>query len=112
LTAYGSNVGYSTGKEVVIRFCEPLPERFKLFLKAYAIGPNVGRKFQISTGSRLNEFTLGGAASDEVLEIVNMERSNVITLRVPQPAAMESWGPKIDNTLFGVVVVDLRIDRL
>ena len=27
LTAYGSNVGYSTGKEVVIRFYEPLPEQ-------------------------------------------------------------------------------------
>lgn len=112
LNEYGSNVGYSTGKEVVIRFCEPLPERFKLSLKAYAIGPNVGRNFVISTGSRLNEFSLGGAAADRILEIVNPERSNVIKLRVPQPAAMESWGPKMDNTLFGVVLVDLRIDSL
>ena len=86
--------------------------RFRLLLKAYAIGPNVDRNFQISTGSRLYEFTLGGAASDKILEIVNPERSNVIKLLIPQPAAMESWGPKIDNTLFGVVVVDLQIDRL
>jgi phosphoglycerol transferase len=112
LNPYGSNVGYSTGKEVVIRFCEPLPERFKLSLKAYAIGPNAERTFVISTGYRLSEFSLGTSAADKILEIANPERSNVITLRVPQPATMESWGPKIDNTQFGVVLVDLRIDPL
>jgi phosphoglycerol transferase len=110
--AYGPSVGYSTGKEVVIHFCEPLPERFKLSLKAYAIGPNVGRNFVISTGSRLQEFSLGADVTDKILEIFNPERSNTIRLRVPQPAAMESWGPKIDNTLFGVVLVGLRIDSL
>jgi phosphoglycerol transferase len=112
LNAYRSDVGYSTGKEVVIRFCNPLPEQFKLMLKAYAIGPNVGRNFIVSTGSRRQEFSLGASAADKILEIVNPDRSNVITLHVPQPAAMESWGPKMDNTLFGLVLVDLRIDSL
>jgi hypothetical protein len=55
---------------------------------------------------------LGASASERTLEIDNPEKSDVIKLIVPQPAAMETWGPKIDNTLFGFVLADLRIDSL
>jgi phosphoglycerol transferase len=101
----------STGKEVVIAFYEPLPERFKFSMVAYALGPNVGRNFVISAGNATQEFTLGASSSERVLEIDNPERSNTIKLIVPQPVSPRELGMmSVEDRQLGVVLVEIRID--
>lgn len=103
---------WSTGKEVVIEFCEPLPERFRLSIIAQTFGPNVGRNFVIRIGNTTQEFRLGTSSSECVLEISNRERSKLVKLIVPQPVSPRELGLGGDGRQLGLGLVELRIDQI
>ena len=100
----------STGKEVEIEFCEPLPEHFRLTMVAYAVGPNVGRVFRVSTSSSTREIALGASPAERVLVIDNPERSRLIKLIIPQPVSSRMLGIAGDERQLGLGLVELRID--
>jgi len=103
---------WSVGNSVNLDFARPLPDKFRLHLKASAFGPNIGKAFVLHTGDSHTPFTLTDQAADRVFEVDNPLRSSSVRIDVPVPTSPAQLGMTADERALGLGLVSLSIEPL
>jgi phosphoglycerol transferase len=101
---------WSVGASVSLDFARPLPEKFRLHLKASAFGPNIGKDFILHAGESRKAFTLTDQAADLVFDIDNSLRATSIKIDVPAPTSPAQMGMSSDDRKLGLGLVTLSIE--
>jgi phosphoglycerol transferase len=101
---------WSVGDSVSLDFARPLPEKFRLHLKASAFGPNIGKDFILHAGESQKAFTLTDQAADLVFDIDNTLRATSIRIDVPAPTSPAQMGMSSDDRKLGLGLVTLSIE--
>lgn len=104
---------WSQAKTVSFEFDKPLPKKFSLSIRAYAIGPNVGKNFKASSGSDVQNFTLP-ANNPEVKTVTlnNSGKSKVLTIEVPEPTSPRDLQINDDGRKLGLAFYEMSIKPL
>ncbi|WP_296258787.1 MULTISPECIES: ArnT family glycosyltransferase [unclassified Pseudomonas] len=103
---------WSVGPQVRLDFTKPLPDRFRLHLRALAFGPNVGQRFSVHAGSAVQVLTPTDQMQDYVFDIDNHLRASSIRIDVPQPTSPAQLGLSADGRLLGIALQRLSIEPL
>jgi phosphoglycerol transferase len=101
---------WSEGKLLILRFAQPLPERFTVTMAAKAFGRNAGKPFVLSIGQATIPFVLYSSVENRSFLIDNPTRSDELRIAVPDPTtAVEAGLNKTDKRPIGIGLVSLQI---
>ncbi|ECJ4505598.1 phosphatidylglycerol--membrane-oligosaccharide glycerophosphotransferase [Salmonella enterica subsp. salamae] len=100
--------------DVAITFNHPLPEAFKVELTGKAYGKNIGQPVLIKVGAYAQNFTLKGENQTVILDMINAEKGDTITITPPHPEMSNednNVGPHISAPArkLGIGLAELRI---
>ncbi|WP_342617363.1 glycosyltransferase family 39 protein [Rhodoferax sp. GW822-FHT02A01] len=95
---------WSTGKQLLLTFSKPLPEKFELTLDAFAFGPNIGEPISMEIGGKLYKFVLSGKPSTVKISIASDRRDENIKIEIPDPISPEDLGLSSDTRKLGVAL--------
>jgi hypothetical protein len=104
---------WTDADRVVARFRDPLPQRFRLILEAYAFNAKGGKPIFILTDGEAKAVCLMQDAPSQIYEIgcANTGLSRSLEIVVPSPAApADLWpGVSMDTRRLGVALTSMRI---
>ena len=103
---------WSEGKLVTLKFRKSLPENMRVYLRAKAFGPNVGKPFTMRVGDQASDFSLTDIPRSVELKFGNPGASDTITISVPQPASPHDTGVGGDPRKLGIAMIEFRIEKL
>jgi hypothetical protein len=100
---------WSTGKEVVLTFSKPLPNRFELVIDAFALGPNVDKAIKLGVNGKQYEMALTGQPSTVTVQVTSDRSDNKITIEIPEPISPKALGSSSDPRTLGVALRHLIV---
>lgn len=100
---------WSTGKMVTFKFANSLPEKFTIYLKANAFGPNAGKDFVAHVGTQAIVFKLSQIPEEKILQFSNPNGLRILTIDVPSPVSPKEMGLNSDGRALGIGFFKLRI---
>lgn len=103
---------WSEGKLVTLKFRKSLPENMRVYLRAKAFGPNVGKPFTMRVGDQASDFSLTDVPRNIELQFGNPGASDTLTIAVPQPASPHETGVGGDPRKLGIAMIELRVEKL
>lgn len=104
---------WSQAKTVSFEFDKPLPKKFSLSIRAYALGPNVGKAFKASSGSDVQSFTLPAHKPEvKTVTLTNSSKSKVLTIEVPEPVRPRDLQINNDERSLGLAFYEMSINPL
>jgi phosphoglycerol transferase len=100
---------WSTGKEIVLTFSKPLPNRFELAINAFAFGPNAGQAIKIDVGGNQYNMVLATQPSTVKISVASDSNNNKIKIEIPQPISPKDLGLSSDARTLGVALRRITI---
>jgi hypothetical protein len=100
---------WSDGKQVVLEFSSPLPEKFRLHLVASAFGPNAGREVAVTVGPLVQTFVLDAEPQEILIDFDNPQRANRLIFDVPEPVSPWVLSGSEDKRKLGIGFITLHI---
>jgi hypothetical protein len=109
LYSYESWGRWSDGEQVVIRFKQPLPERFTLIVDIHALGPNIGVPVTVSAGTAQVVFIAQAQSQTYTLAFTLIEPTDTLVFTVPKPVRPRDLGIGDDVRQLGLGFSALQI---
>lgn len=111
--SYSESLGrWSTGKQVVIHFRQPLPPRFNVSITAQSFGPNAAAPFILHAGGQDLKFRLSTVPQEVNLHVESDGKLRTLSIEVPHPVAPKDIGPSIDVRTIGLAISEISIGEL
>jgi phosphoglycerol transferase len=103
---------WTIGKEVIMEFVSPLPEKFTLVLRGRAIGPNIDLPFRMKIGAQEQQFRLGSTLQDVALAFETNGANKIVKLEIPKPISPRELWNAPDERLLGAAVEQISISEV
>ncbi|WP_137175652.1 glycosyltransferase family 39 protein [Massilia sp. HP4] len=100
---------WSTGKQVTLRFAQPLPPRAALMLEGQAFGVNATLPFVLRAGDASVNFRISGSAQEIGLRLLTDGTVRSIVIEIPQPQSPADLGYQGDARQLGIGLVRVRL---
>jgi len=100
---------WSTGKQVTLRFAQPLPPRAALMIEGQAFGVNATLPFVVRAGDASASFRMAGSAQEVGLRLLTDGTVRSVSIDVPQPQSPAELGYPGDARLLGIGLIRVRL---
>ncbi|RJG15718.1 hypothetical protein D3872_12495 [Massilia cavernae] len=100
---------WSEGKEVRLRFAQPLPKTLNVLLRANAFPPTADQEFVMVVGGQRRPFRLIGVPQDRLFQFETSGAEQSVTIEIPKPVAPKDLGYGTDHRLIGIALTSLEI---
>ena len=94
-----------------MQFISPLPKRFRLVLKARAIGPNIDLPFRIEIGQQEKQFRLGSSLQSVDLPFETDGLEKIVRIDIPRPISPKELWKAADKRLLGAALEQISISE-
>jgi phosphoglycerol transferase len=103
---------WTEGPAITMQFISPLPRRFRLVLKARAIGPNIDRPFKIEIGQQEKQFRLGSSLQSVDLPFETDGLEKTVRIDIPKPVSPKELWHAADERLLGAALEQISITEV
>jgi phosphoglycerol transferase len=103
---------WTEGPAVTMQFISPLPKRFRIVLKARAIGPNIDLPFRISIGQQERQFRLGSSLQTIDLPFETDGLEKTVRIDIPKPISPKELWKTADARLLGAALEQISISEV
>jgi phosphoglycerol transferase len=103
---------WTEGPAITMQFISPLPKRFRLVLKAHAIGPNIDLPFRIKIGRQEKQFRLGSSSQSVEVPFETDGLEKTVRIDIPRPISPKELWHAADERLLGAALEQISITEV